>query len=194
MELKSVATAATTGGIMSMELKYFIILYMFVEWVKLLHDCYFLWVRPMLRFISTTENTTCRPTPSAAAQAHDTIQVFHANNGREKSLGLNLEIVLKRLGMFCDHDDKRQIIGSNEISGLFDEDEPSLDEVKEAFSAFDRNKDGFIDAKELQHALSEMGYIQISESDCRLMIGGYDVDQDDKISFREFLKLMEDCF
>ncbi|GJS02318.1 probable calcium-binding protein CML30 [Tanacetum coccineum] len=106
---------------------------------------------------STGENTTCRPTPSAVAQAHDTIQVFHANNGREKSLGLNLEIVLKRLGMFCDHDDKRQIIGSNEISGLFDEDEPSLDEVKEAFSAFDRNKDGFIDAKVFEMSFQRWG-------------------------------------
>lgn len=104
-----------------------------------------------------------------------------------------MKMIMERLGMFWDRDDKTQVIVSEDIIDLFEEEEPSLDEVKEAFGAFDRNKDGFIDANELQSALCEMGYLRISESDCRRMIDGYDVDKDEKISFREFLKLMEDC-
>ncbi|CAH1442978.1 unnamed protein product [Lactuca virosa] len=197
IELTS-AAAAAAGIVIFMELKfvcltslrYFLISYMFVEWVILLHDCYALWARPMWRFISATQTAT---TLTVANQPQDTRKL--CCHGNKKSLGVDMNIIMERLGMFWDHaDDKRRIIASEEILDLFAEEEPSLDEVKEAFGVFDRNKDGYIDVKELQYALSEMGYLRISESDCRRMIDGYDVDKDSKISFREFLKLMEDCF
>ncbi|KAM0035642.1 putative EF-hand domain-containing protein [Helianthus debilis subsp. tardiflorus] len=173
-----------------MELKYITILYIFVEWVILLHDCYSLWARPMWRFIMATRTTTC-----TAAQPHDRIKGCHLEKGGKKSLRVDLKIVMDRLGIRWDHNDHRHVItGSEDLLGLFDEDEPSLDEVKEAFSVFDRKKDGYIDEKELQYALSEMACQRISGSDCRRMIDRYDADKDGKISFREFLKLMEDCF
>ncbi|KAI3807440.1 hypothetical protein L1987_23368 [Smallanthus sonchifolius] len=179
-----------------MELKYFTILCIFVQWVILLHDCYSLWARPMWRFIFARQTTTCAATPTgAAAQPHNTIKIRRVENGGKKLLGVDLKIIMDRLGICWDREDKRHvIISSEEMLGLFNEDEPSLDEVKEAFSVFDRNKDGYIDEKELQYTLSEMGYVHVSGSDCRRMIAGYDVDNDEKISFREFLKLMEDCF
>ncbi|PWA48446.1 EF-hand domain pair [Artemisia annua] len=68
-----------------------------------------------------------------------------------------LKIAFESLGMFYDGDNKRQIIGSENILGLFDEDKPSMDELEKSFKAFDTNKEGYIDAKELQFALSEMG-------------------------------------
>lgn len=171
-----------------MDLKYFAILYLFVEWVILLHDCYSLWGRPLCRFIFATQTNTC------AARVQP--QRVRPQNCCNKLLGVDVKMIMDRLGMLWDCDDnKTRFIGSEEMFGLFDVDEPSLDEVKEAFSVFDRNKDGYIDEKELKDVLSEMGCgRRISGSDCRRMIDRYDVDKDGKISFREFLKLMEDCF
>ncbi|KAI3685096.1 hypothetical protein L6452_34329 [Arctium lappa] len=170
-------------------IKYFIILYMFVEWVILLHHCYSLFVRPIWWSIFATQTTGC----SVTARAAETLEFCRVETGGKNSLGVDMKMIMERLGMFWDRDDTTQVIVSEDIIDLFDEEEPSLDEVKEAFGAFDRNKDGFIDANELQSALCEMGYLRISENDCRRMIDGYDVDKDEKISFREFLKLMEDC-
>ncbi|KAL4559294.1 hypothetical protein LXL04_031432 [Taraxacum kok-saghyz] len=187
-------SAVSAGVIIIMDLKflsltsfrYFLILYMLVEWVILLHDCYALWARPMWRFISATPTSVGEPQDTCAKLIH---------GGSKKSLGVDMKVIMKKLGMFWDHDDdKRRIIVSEDILDLFSEEEPSLGEVKEAFGVFDRNNDGYIDVEELQYALSAIGYLRISESDCRRMIDGYDVDKDSKISFREFLKLMEDCF
>ncbi|KAL8225712.1 hypothetical protein R6Q57_018269 [Mikania cordata] len=173
-----------------MYLKYFMILCILVEWVALLHDCYSLCAQPIWRFIFARQTTTC-----AAAQPCNTIKVRRVENSGKKSLRVDLKIVMGRLGMFWEREDNTQVVvGSDEMLGLFDDDEPSLDEVKEAFSVFDRNKDGYIDEKELQYALLKMGQRHISRSDCRRMIDRYDVDKDEKISFIEFLKLMEDCF
>ncbi|XP_071714360.1 probable calcium-binding protein CML45 [Rutidosis leptorrhynchoides] len=148
----------------------------------------------MWRFIFATQATTaCGPTPTVDDQHNDAIKVRHVKNDDKKLLGVELKIIMERFGMLWDHDDTRQVIGSEEMLGLFDEDEPSLDEVKEAFSVFDKNNDGYIDEKELQIAFSKMGYLQISESDCRRMIDKYDNDKDAKISFTEFLKLTEDA-
>ncbi|XP_039046930.1 probable calcium-binding protein CML45 [Hibiscus syriacus] len=59
------------------------------------------------------------------------------------------------------------------IDWLFEEEEPSLTEVKEAFDVFDENKNGFIDAKELRNALFSLGFIkEASEDDCKRMIKG----------------------
>ncbi|KAI7737567.1 hypothetical protein M8C21_019528 [Ambrosia artemisiifolia] len=116
-------------------------------------------------------------------------------NGRaKKALGMNSKIMMGRLGMFWDPDDQYESIGLDDMADLFVEDEPSLDEVKDAFSVFDKNGDGYIDAKELQNVLSEMGFLQISESDCRSMILGYSAHKDGKINFQAFLKVVEDAF
>ncbi|KAK1427212.1 hypothetical protein QVD17_15895 [Tagetes erecta] len=175
------------AGMIFMDLKYFAMLYLFVEWVILLHDCYSLWGRHVWRFIFAAQTTTC------AARVQP--QRVRPQNGCNKLLGVDVKMIMDRLGMLWDCDDnKTRVIGSEEMLGLFDVEEPSLDEVKEAFSVFDRNKDGYIDENELKDVLSEMGWGRISGSDCRRMIDRYDVDKDEKISFREFLKLMEDSF
>nr|XP_043637558.1 calmodulin-like protein 6 [Erigeron canadensis] len=177
-------------------LKYFIILCMFVEWVVSLHDLYSLWARPIWRFIFTTQTATCAHTPTVVVtKPHDAKKVSQGEKGCKKLLGIDLKIIMGKLGMLWDNcHDKRHIIGSEEILGLFNDDEPSLDEVKQAFNVFDRNKDGYIDANELRYTFRNMGYIHISETDCRRMIGRYDVDKDAKISFAEFLNVIEDGF
>ncbi|XVF03320.1 hypothetical protein REPUB_Repub04eG0251000 [Reevesia pubescens] len=79
---------------------------------------------------------------------------------------------------------------------MFDHEEPSLEEVKEAFDVFDENKDGFIDATELQRVLRCLGIkeslVQVEE--CARMIRLADEDEDGRINFNEFLKFMETCF
>ncbi|KAF2298861.1 hypothetical protein GH714_028378 [Hevea brasiliensis] len=59
-----------------------------------------------------------------------------------------MKMVMDRLGIQqCDSDDDLQErYDARELSRLFEEHEPSLEEVKDAFDIFDENKDGFIDA------------------------------------------------
>ncbi|EXB38568.1 putative calcium-binding protein CML45 [Morus notabilis] len=76
---------------------------------------------------------------------------------------------------------------------LFEE-EVSLEEVREAFDVFDENKDGFIDAGEVQRVLCALGSVETSEKDCKSMIKAFDRDGDEKIDFKEFVKIMEDSF
>ncbi|XP_076888029.1 putative calcium-binding protein CML46 [Bidens hawaiensis] len=174
-----------------MELRHFAILYLFIEWVILLQDSYYLWARPVWRFILATQSSTSATAQTVAARPHHATKVCRV----KKLLGVDLKMIMDTLGICWDRDDKRQVITDlEEMLSLFHEDEPSLDEVKEAFSVFDRNNDGYIDQKELQNTLSEIACRKVSHSDCRRMINRYDVDKDKKISFREFLKLMEDCF
>lgn len=178
-----------------MELRYFAILYLFIEWVILLHDSYYLWARPMWRSIFAKQSATCATTRTVATRPHHATKVCHAKKGVTKLLGVDLKMIMDRLGICWDRDDERQVLTDlEEMLSLFHEDEPSLDEVKDAFGVFDRNSDGYIDEKELQNALSEITCRKVSRSDCRVMIDRYDIDKDEKISFREFLKLMEDCF
>ncbi|KAI3759290.1 hypothetical protein L6452_06992 [Arctium lappa] len=178
----------------TMIFKYFFLSFMFIEWLILLHDLYSLFVRPLFLFIFVTRTRGC-----VAAQSHERTHGTESccvenGPGKKKALGVNPKIVMERLGTFWDPDDQRESIGSEEMVDLFVEDEPSLDEVKEAFCVFDKNNDGYIDVKELQNVLSDMGFLRVSESDCGRMIVRYDVDKDGKISFREFLKVMEDGF
>ncbi|OVA08983.1 EF-hand domain [Macleaya cordata] len=113
----------------------------------------------------------------------------------------DVEIVMKNLGIFCNPVDVHKfhndhiILGSDEFSSLFDEDEPSLAEVKEAFNVFDQNKDGFIDARELQRILCSLGFREGSDlKECERMIRVFDENADGRIDFNEFVKFMENCF
>lgn len=53
-------------------------------------------------------------------------------------------------------------MGYGEFSALFQKSEPSLDEVKEAFSVFDHNRDDLVDAKDLQRPKST-SYLEFRE-------------------------------
>ncbi|KAK8698259.1 hypothetical protein V6N13_114384 [Hibiscus sabdariffa] len=60
--------------------------------------------------------------------------------------------------------------GTYEIEELFEEEEPSLMEVKEVFDVLDENRDGFIDADELRNAPLSLGFVK--EDDCERIIKG----------------------
>ncbi|GAV61710.1 EF_hand_5 domain-containing protein [Cephalotus follicularis] len=108
-----------------------------------------------------------------------------------------VEMLMGKLGLFCSPESEElpQFLGSNELSGLFEEKEPSLEEVKEAFDVFDENRDGFIDARELQRVLCILGCKEGSVlENCNRMIKTFDQNGDGRIGFNEFVKLMENSF
>ncbi|XP_008443616.2 probable calcium-binding protein CML45 [Cucumis melo] len=92
-----------------------------------------------------------------------------------------------------DDDDDEEIGESDEIiRGMFEENEPSLEELKQTFNVFDRNKDGFIDEHELFIVLSLLESNKgIFIHDCKTMIARFDLNNDGKIDFHEFVKFME---
>jgi len=62
-------------------------------------------------------------------------------------------------------------------------------ELKEAFSVFDQDCDGFINTKELKQVMSNLGE-NLTDDDVEAMIREADKDGDGKISF----KGISDCF
>ncbi|KAK7340558.1 hypothetical protein VNO77_21264 [Canavalia gladiata] len=122
------------------------------------------------------------------------------SNGRRDSKKLerdDVKMVMAKLGFFCssESEELQEQYGSKELSELFDEQEPSLEEVKHAFDVFDENKDGFIDARELQRVLCILGLKEASVlENCHKMISNFDENQDGRIDFTEFVKIMENSF
>ncbi|KAL7140982.1 hypothetical protein ABFS83_08G024100 [Erythranthe nasuta] len=110
------------------------------------------------------------------------------------------EIVLRSLGMLIgnggEEEGSKNIPARLDVFEIFEEEgNPRLDEVKEAFDVFDYNKDGFIDANELQRILCALRLNEGSEiENCTRMIGAFDENGDGLIDFDEFVKFMEISF
>ncbi|KAF7152802.1 hypothetical protein RHSIM_Rhsim01G0162600 [Rhododendron simsii] len=64
------------------------------------------------------------------------------------------------------------------------------DELMDAFMIFDRDKNGFISAKELQRVLVSLGCGNCSLRECREMIRGVDRDGNGLVDFDEFRSMM----
>ncbi|XP_071704049.1 probable calcium-binding protein CML46 [Rutidosis leptorrhynchoides] len=105
-------------------------------------------------------------------------------------------MVMSNLGIFFKKGENfSKCLSSNDLFNIFEEQEPLLDEVKEAFDVFDENKDGFIDARELQSVLSALGLKEKAAMDeCKKMISVFDDNNDGRIDFDEFVKFMENTF
>lgn len=103
----------------------------------------------------------------------------------------DMEIVMGKLGLFY-QPDEGQRLGCDDIYSLFEQTKPSLEEIKSAFDVFDGNKDGFIDAEELQRVICELGFQEGLElENCKRMIGNFDENGDGRIEFEEFIKFIE---
>lgn len=64
-----------------------------------------------------------------------------------------------------------------------------LENLKNAFSVFDMDKNGSISAEELQTVLRSLGE-DCTLGECRKMISGVDCDGDGMINFEEFKIMM----
>ena len=64
-----------------------------------------------------------------------------------------------------------------------------IQEFKEAFKIFDKDKDGYITIKELGEIMKSLGQIP-SESELHDMVNEVDIDGNGNIDFKEFLGLM----
>ncbi|KAI3878291.1 hypothetical protein MKW92_001686 [Papaver armeniacum] len=109
----------------------------------------------------------------------------------------DVEMVMHKMRLTCSQDGEniQERLGLDELLGLFEEKEPSVDEVRGAFDVFDENKDGFIDATELQKVLPALGIREgLTLENCNIMIRRFDDNSDGRIDFNEFVKLMENSF
>ncbi|XP_009761439.1 uncharacterized protein LOC107764944 [Nicotiana tabacum] len=155
-------------------------------------SCFSSLIRVTLSFVFTP----CKKSDNA-----ETTSSTAKNNCRSEIVATNIkalldeddvEIVLDTLLTFCNSNgDDFDKVGLAEVFCSFDETEPSLEEVKEAFNMFDENGDGYIDANELKKVIYKMGFLEFSLEDCQRMIVPFDDNTDGKIEFAEFLKLLE---
>ncbi|CAL4983638.1 unnamed protein product [Urochloa decumbens] len=103
-----------------------------------------------------------------------------------RNVGLDLD---KENSMIC------KSISNDSIARIFDEDEPSLQEVWQAFLVFDHNNDGYIDALDLERVLQSLGLGEGKGVDeCEQMIAKYDTNKDKRIDITEFTKVLEAGF
>ncbi|XP_027914707.1 probable calcium-binding protein CML30 [Vigna unguiculata] len=102
-------------------------------------------------------------------------------------------LVMEKLGMIveCECDGIGEC-AVEEIEELFDED-VTLSEVEAAFDVFDENKDGFIEARELQRVLCSLG-LEKDLMECQKMINAVDKNGDELVDRTEFQRIMEQSF
>jgi calmodulin len=81
-------------------------------------------------------------------------------------------------------------MGRDEVSALFDADEPSFAEVRGAFAVFDADRDGFIGAEDLQGALARLGVRQDAAA-CRAMVVAAGGGRDARMSLFQFVRFLE---
>ena len=65
-----------------------------------------------------------------------------------------------------------------------------IKELKETFHLYDRNKDGKIDADELDLVFNSLGY-EYSKSDLEQMLTYMDFNKTEGVEFEEFLVIMK---
>lgn len=112
----------------------------------------------------------------------------------------DVEMILEKMKMSCvstsNEPQLREYMDFDELASMFEEKEPSLMEMKDAFGVFDENNDGFIDAVELQRVLCMLGLRERVDVDaCQRMIDMHDHNVDGRIDFHEFVEFMESsCF
>lgn len=164
---------------------------------KLVHSGLYSCAQTALHFLFSTgerKNTNNITTPSDSEPcSEEHVNSLEDDDGGEKLTRGEVEVVMERLGIFCDPNGEKipEGLGSDDISALFEAEEVTSEEVREAFDVFDENSDGFIDANELGKVLYKLGLTQVKEMQCQRMIAAFDDNGDGFIDFDEFAKLLE---
>ncbi|AQK49194.1 putative calcium-binding protein CML45 [Zea mays] len=104
----------------------------------------------------------------------------------------DIKTVMRNIGFNLDQPENGMAIGDDSVARVFDEDEPSLQEVWQAFSVFDHNNDGYFDASDLQRVLGSLGLREgLGMDECEQMIAKYDTNKDGRIDVAEFTRVLE---
>ncbi|KAI3452851.1 hypothetical protein Pfo_009514 [Paulownia fortunei] len=151
-----------------------------------------------LIFFSTKWNSLCSKLQISNTSDEPLHQVSCNKEtfGDEKRIHIaEINLMMNRLGIVGGLEDNGDnSLGAEDFLALFDEEEPSLEEIKETFGVFDLNKDGFIDASELQRVLCNLGLKERCKlEECTRMIKPFDGNGDGLIDFQEFVKFIEKC-
>ncbi|MCL7027881.1 hypothetical protein MKW94_008749 [Papaver nudicaule] len=79
-----------------------------------------------------------------------------------------------------------------DTSSLLEEEDATMEELEEAFRVFDKNREGYIDARKLQVIMCRMEFREGEKlEDCERMISVFDKNGDGKIDLLEFRKMFE---
>ncbi|GJN25647.1 hypothetical protein PR202_gb13502 [Eleusine coracana subsp. coracana] len=143
---------------------------------------------------------SCSHNPSNKATVAPVLtdkQVIKTTNKRQNEATVvtyeDIQFVMRSIGLNFDH--KPSIVCSDigdYIPQLFNDDEPSLHEVRQAFLVFDVNKDGYFDASDLLQVFKSLGLEEgVGKGECEQMIAKYDMNKDRRIDLVEFTKVLE---
>ncbi|KAK1267662.1 putative calcium-binding protein CML45 [Acorus gramineus] len=156
----------------------------------------FLFKEELFRASSKLQQETTTTSTTTTTKSEDL-----GHHGELRLRLAEVEEVMERLGFACDDSEGEtstfgEFLGSKDLSTMFEEKEPSLEEVREAFRVFDDDKDGFIGAGDLQRVLTRLGFVEgVKVEACEEMIeavgGG---GGDGRIDFNGFVKCMENSF
>ncbi|KAE8812352.1 putative calcium-binding protein CML45 [Hordeum vulgare] len=105
-----------------------------------------------------------------------------------------VEAIMARIGLGVTGagEGLRASMGHNEVSQLFDAEEPSFAEVRRAFAVFDGDADGFIGAADLQGALTRLGFPDVDSAACEATISSSCGSTDGRMNLFQFVRFLED--
>jgi calmodulin len=158
-------------------------------------------ISKLQRFLPTScQSCSCPVSNTTSTPVLTNTQISKALNKNEHNevdmMQSDAETAMRKMGFSFDqeHSVALKVISSECISMLFVDDEPSLQEVKMAFSLFDENNDGYINASDLQRVLRGLGLEGVGLNECEQMIARYDMNKDTRIDFMEFTNVLEASF
>nr|ACG27875.1 EF hand family protein [Zea mays] len=134
-------------------------------------------------------NAKHAPPPAAAAAA----AAAPPPDGEDAALSkAEVEAIMATIGLAAagKGEGLAAAMGRDEVSALFDADEPSFAEVRGAFAVFDADRDGFIGAEDLQCALARLGVRQDAAA-CRAMVVAAGGGRDARMSLFQFVRFLE---
>ncbi|XP_010908206.1 probable calcium-binding protein CML15 [Elaeis guineensis] len=154
---------------------------------------------------SATTSSPTSPTAVAAGVTDELERVFKKfdTNGDGKISSSELAAIFQSLGHPVTDEELERMMGEADTDGdgfiSFDEfvdlnvrtvdDSAALEDLRQAFSVFDLDRNGSISADELARVLRSIGE-GASVAQCKRMIDGVDRDGDGLISFEEFRLMM----